>query len=30
MYAHILDALRSTNWVLGGPHGAAARLSASY
>src|SRR5262249_22516710 len=26
MRAHILDALRSTNWVLGGPHGAAARL----
>jgi len=24
--AHILDALRSTNWVLGGPHGAAVRL----
>jgi hypothetical protein len=30
MDAHILDALRHTNWVLGGPHGAAARLSASY
>ena len=26
MRAHILDALRTTNWVLGGPHGAAARL----
>jgi len=26
MRAHILDALRATNWVLGGPHGAAARL----
>jgi formate hydrogenlyase transcriptional activator len=26
MRAHILDALRSTNWVVGGPHGAAARL----
>jgi formate hydrogenlyase transcriptional activator len=26
MRAHILDALRSTNGVLGGPHGAAARL----
>src|SRR5262249_8997830 len=24
--AHILDVLRTTNWVLGGPHGAAARL----
>ncbi len=23
---HILDALRETNWVVGGPHGAAARL----
>ena len=30
MDAHILDALRRTNWVLGGSHGAAARLSASY
>jgi formate hydrogenlyase transcriptional activator len=26
MRAHILDALRTTNGVLGGPHGAAARL----
>jgi len=26
MRAHILDALCTTNWVLGGPHGAAARL----
>ncbi len=26
MRAHILDALRATNWVLGGPHGAAVRL----
>jgi formate hydrogenlyase transcriptional activator len=26
MRAHILDALRRTNWVVGGPHGAAARL----
>jgi len=26
MRAHILDALRATNGVLGGPHGAAARL----
>ena len=26
MRAHILDALRATNWVLAGPHGAAARL----
>ena len=26
MRAHILDALRTTNWVVGGPHGAAARL----
>jgi transcriptional regulator with GAF, ATPase, and Fis domain len=26
MRVHILDALRRTNWVLGGPHGAAARL----
>ena len=26
MRAHILDVLRTTNWVLGGPHGAAARL----
>jgi formate hydrogenlyase transcriptional activator len=26
MRAHILDALRLTNWVLAGPHGAAARL----
>jgi len=24
--AHILDALRATNWVVAGPHGAAARL----
>jgi formate hydrogenlyase transcriptional activator len=24
--AHILQALRDTNWVIGGPHGAAARL----
>jgi formate hydrogenlyase transcriptional activator len=23
---HILDALRETNWVVGGPKGAAARL----
>ena len=26
MRAHILEALRATNWVLGGPYGAAARL----
>jgi formate hydrogenlyase transcriptional activator len=26
MRAHILDALRTTNWVVSGPHGAAARL----
>ena len=26
MRAHILDALSATNWVLAGPHGAAARL----
>jgi DNA-binding NtrC family response regulator len=26
MRAHILDALRATNWVVAGPHGAAARL----
>jgi formate hydrogenlyase transcriptional activator len=26
MRTHILDALSATNWVLGGPHGAAARL----
>ena len=26
MRAHILDALSATNWVLGGPHGAAACL----
>jgi len=26
MRAHILDALRATNGVLGGPHGAAVRL----
>jgi formate hydrogenlyase transcriptional activator len=26
MRAHILDALGTTNWVLGGPYGAAARL----
>jgi formate hydrogenlyase transcriptional activator len=26
MREHILDALRTTNWVVGGPHGAAARL----
>jgi DNA-binding NtrC family response regulator len=26
MCAHILDALRATNWVVAGPHGAAARL----
>ena len=26
MRAHILEALRATNGVLGGPHGAAARL----
>ena len=24
--AHILDALRATNWVVAGPHGAATRL----
>jgi formate hydrogenlyase transcriptional activator len=27
MRAHILDALRATNWVVAGPHGAAARLA---
>ena len=26
MRTHILDALSATNWVLGGPHGATARL----
>ena len=26
MRAHIVDVLRSTNWVVGGPHGAATRL----
>ena len=26
MREHILEALRTTNWVVGGPHGAAARL----
>ena len=26
MRTHIFDALSATNWVLGGPHGAAARL----
>src|SRR5262249_57685056 len=26
MRTHILEALRATNWVLSGPHGAAARL----
>ena len=26
MRAHILDALHATNWVVAGPHGAAARL----
>ena len=26
MRAHILDVLSATNWVLGGPHGAAVRL----
>ena len=26
MRAHILDALRTTNWVVAGPHGAATRL----
>jgi transcriptional regulator of acetoin/glycerol metabolism len=26
MRAHILDALRATNWVMAGPHGAATRL----
>jgi transcriptional regulator with GAF, ATPase, and Fis domain len=26
MRAHILDALRATNWVVAGPHGAATRL----
>src|SRR5262249_22925718 len=26
MRAHILDVLRATNWVVAGPHGAAARL----
>ena len=26
MRVHILDALRATNWVVAGPHGAAARL----
>jgi len=26
MRTHILDALRATNWVVAGPHGAAARL----
>jgi formate hydrogenlyase transcriptional activator len=26
MRAHILDALHATNWVMAGPHGAAARL----
>src|SRR5262249_29643906 len=26
MRMHILDALHATNWVLSGPHGAAARL----
>jgi transcriptional regulator with GAF, ATPase, and Fis domain len=27
MRAHILDALHATNWVVAGPHGAAARLA---
>jgi len=27
MRAHILDALRATNWVVAGPHGAATRLA---